>query len=114
MEYLNRIDWDNVVMQPMVGSEHVPEGYVPAEIVDGKTPNKAKFIIGIKVAHSVFRLVRIVLAAFVLMTFVNISKDIQNGVVEPAWDIVQINALMTLFLGLFVALILLKGKVRLT
>lgn len=113
MEYLNRIDWDNVVMQPMVGSEHVPEGYAPAEIVGGETPNKAKFIIGIKVAHSVFRLVCIVLAVFVLMTFVNISKDIQNGVIEPMWDIVQINALMTLFVGLFVALVLLRGKVRL-
>lgn len=113
MEYLNRIDWDNVVMQPMVGSEHVPEGYAPAEIVGGETPNKAKLIIGIKVAHFVFRLVCIAMAVFVIMTFANISKDIQNGVIEPVWDIVQINALMTLFVGLFVALVLLRGKVRL-
>lgn len=105
--YLNKIDWDRVQNEPLAGGDYPPAEYVK-ENLNRWDKWKGRLVMSYEVTNSVFTLIKCGLAVFFMFTMMGLAEQVKKGEVEPPFDLVTINQLFILLIGIFFGLMLLK------
>ena len=105
--YLNKIDWDHVQNEPLAGGDYPPAEYVK-ENVNKWDKWKGRLVMSYEVTNLIFTIAKCGLAVFFMFTMIEVSTQVKNGEIEPPFDLVTLNQLFIIIVGVFFALMLLK------